>query len=141
MGSSLTSVTIPEGVTSIGEWVFCDCSSLTSVTIPEGVTNIGEMAFSACINLKDVYIPNSVKKIAHDAFLEIDDNDWDDEYYWDLPMLDLTIHGYLGSYAETYAKKRGFKFSAIDGPVSLSNAKVTVSAQVYSGKAKKAKVK
>ena len=98
------------------------------------------MAFSACINLKDVYIPASVKEIADDAFLEIDWYDEDDD--WDLPILEgLTIHGYSGSYAETYAKEMGFKFSAIDGPVSLSNAKVTVSAQVYSGKAKKPAVK
>ncbi|MGM9899063.1 MAG: leucine-rich repeat protein, partial [Bacilli bacterium] len=39
--SSLTSIIIPEGVTSIGYWAFGCCSSLTSITIPEGVTSIG----------------------------------------------------------------------------------------------------
>ena len=42
---SLTSITIPNSVTSIGRWAFGDCSSLTSVTIGSGVTNIKEKAF------------------------------------------------------------------------------------------------
>jgi len=54
---------------------------------------------------------------------------------------DLTIHGYVGSYAETYAREEGFRFSPIGGPVSLAKAKVTVPSQVYSGKAKKPAVK
>ena len=43
--SSLTSVTLPEGVTTIGDCAFRGCSSLTSVTLPEGVTNRGKWAF------------------------------------------------------------------------------------------------
>ena len=49
--SSLSSITIPEGVTSIGEFAFSGCSNLTSITIPEGVTNIGRSAFSGCNKL------------------------------------------------------------------------------------------
>jgi len=41
-----TSITIPEGVTSIGEYAFRDCSGLTSITIPNSVTSIGSNAFS-----------------------------------------------------------------------------------------------
>ena len=47
--SSLTSITIPEGVTSIPQDAFEYCSSLTSVTIPQSVTSIGAWAFSDCI--------------------------------------------------------------------------------------------
>ena len=48
---SLTSVVIPEGVTSIGDYAFAVCISLTSVVIPESVTSIGSSAFSNCTNL------------------------------------------------------------------------------------------
>ncbi len=48
---NLTSITIPDSVTSIGSMAFADCSSLTSFTIPDGVTSIGFMAFSGCNSL------------------------------------------------------------------------------------------
>ena len=51
--SSLTSVTIPNSVTTIGDYAFC-CSSLTSVTIPNSVTSIGEKAFWGCSSLTSV---------------------------------------------------------------------------------------
>ena len=66
--SSLTSVTIPDGVTSIGELAFCGCSSLTSVTIPDSVTSIGNDAFTACSGLTSVTIPDGVTSIGGSAF-------------------------------------------------------------------------
>ena len=65
---SLTSVTIPNSVTSIGYWAFYDCSSLTSITIPNSVTSIGNSAFSGCSSLTSVTIPNSVTSIGEYAF-------------------------------------------------------------------------
>ena len=44
-GTTLTSVTIPNSVTSIGDYVFSNCTSLTSITIPDGVMSIGNRAF------------------------------------------------------------------------------------------------
>ena len=66
--SSLTSITIPNSVTSIRERAFESCSSLTSVTIPNSVTSIGEYAFYKCSGLTSVTIPNSVTSIGNDVF-------------------------------------------------------------------------
>ncbi|MDO5295216.1 MAG: leucine-rich repeat protein [bacterium] len=66
--SGLTSVTIPEGVTSIGRGAFNECYNLTSVTIPEGVTSIGRGAFNECYNLTSVTIPDTVTSIGSFAF-------------------------------------------------------------------------
>jgi hypothetical protein len=66
--SSLTNVTIPDGVTSIGGYAFSDCSSLTNVTIPDGVTSIGGYAFNNCISLTSITIPDSVVNIGNYAF-------------------------------------------------------------------------
>ena len=66
--SSLTSVTIPNSVTSIGAEAFRNCSSLTSVTIPNSVTSIGNWAFNSCSSLTSVTIPNSVTSIAYYTF-------------------------------------------------------------------------
>ena len=65
---SLTSVTIPDSVTSMGAYVFYDCDYLTSVTIPDSVTIIGDGAFSYCSGLTSVTIPDSVTSIGNDAF-------------------------------------------------------------------------
>ncbi len=67
--SSLTSINIPDGVTTIGDWAFNDCSSLKSITIPEGVTSIGESAFRWCNSLESVYCkPTAPPTIGYDKF-------------------------------------------------------------------------
>ena len=91
IGNTATSYTIPEGVTSIGDSAFYDCSSLTSVSlpntlsvidysafdrcrnltsiiIPEGVTSIGRYAFSNCSSLTSVSLPSTLTSIVDDAF-------------------------------------------------------------------------
>ena len=65
---SLTSVTIGNSVTSIGDYAFAGCDSLTSVTIPNSVTSIGDRAFYNCTSLTSVTIPNSVTSIGSYAF-------------------------------------------------------------------------
>ena len=58
MCSSLTSITIPASVTSIGVSAFYSCDSLTSITIPASVTSIGDFAFYNCTRLADVTFEN-----------------------------------------------------------------------------------
>jgi hypothetical protein len=66
----IVSISIEDGVTTIGEKAFEDCSNLSSVTIPNSVTTIDSGAFSGCSNLSSVAIPNSVTSIGAYVFFE-----------------------------------------------------------------------
>lgn len=67
-GALLTNLTIPGGVTKVGDYAFEHCFSLTSVTIPEGCTTIGEYAFNNCRNITTASLPNSLTTIGGFAF-------------------------------------------------------------------------
>ena len=68
----LTSITIPDSVTSIGHAAFYGCSSLTSITIPDSVTSIGVWAFQSCRSLTSITIPDSVTSIGSETFYGCD---------------------------------------------------------------------
>ena len=65
--NELTSVNIPEGVTSIGDFAF-DACGFTSITIPDRLTSIGNYAFHDCSLLASIIIPNGVRIIGTGAF-------------------------------------------------------------------------
>ena len=64
----LSSIHIPDSVTSIGDRAFYNCKSLTPIHIPDSVTSIGEYAFECCENLTSIHIPDSVTSIGYGAF-------------------------------------------------------------------------
>ena len=66
--SLLTDLTIPEGVTTIGEGAFKGWASLQSVRLPESLTSIGEYSFAYCSSLKSINIPDGIVEIPNYAF-------------------------------------------------------------------------
>ena len=66
--NGLTSITIPNSVTSIGDYAFENCNGLTSITIPNSVIKIGERAFSGCDSLTSITVPKTVITIGDHAF-------------------------------------------------------------------------
>ena len=68
--TSLTSITIPDSVTSIGYCAFNTCSKLTSITIPDSVTSIGNYAFKGCSNLSNITLSNNITSIGDFAFAD-----------------------------------------------------------------------
>ena len=65
--TQLSSITIPESITTIGNWAFQSCSSLTTITLPNGVSEIFAEAFG-CSNLESIYLPRSLKTIGRNIF-------------------------------------------------------------------------
>ena len=61
--ANLMSVKTQNSVTNIGNHAFANCTNLTSITIPESVTNLGDYAFWHCVSLTSIEIPNSVTSI------------------------------------------------------------------------------
>ena len=114
---AMTTASIPASVTDIGDCAFDSCCNLSGVTIPDSVVTIGDFAFYNCAPMTDVTIPDSVTQIGTQAF----------GYYVDpydhLPVKSrLTIHGFTGTSAETYAKNNGFTFKQLP---MLSTPKIT----------------
>ena len=66
--SDIKSVTVAEGITSIGDEAFAYCASLTGIEIPFSVTRIGNDAFYSCSDLKSIDIPSDVTYIGNCAF-------------------------------------------------------------------------
>jgi hypothetical protein len=71
--TSLTRITIPDGVTSIGPDTFNGCSSLAEITLPASVTSIGVDAFSGCSSLTSITFLGSPPTVGADAFTDVAD--------------------------------------------------------------------
>ena len=66
--SDLTSVTLPEGITSLGENCFYNCGKLTSVTLSEGITSLGKNCFYKCSKLTSVTLPKNITSLGDSCF-------------------------------------------------------------------------
>ena len=67
-GKLVTEVTIPDGITAIGSYIFHGCTSLTKLHIPSGVTSMGSCTFASCTSLTSIVLPDTMTHIGHDAF-------------------------------------------------------------------------
>ena len=113
---TLNVLEIPEEIISIGKFAFAR-SSLTSVVIPEGVTSIDYAAFYHCDDLKEVVIPDSVTYIGIKAF---EHTAWLEDWYENgegnyLIVGDGILLGYRGE-PEDYVKPANVKLVACDVP-------------------------
>ena len=67
--SSLTAITLPAGLTHIGDSAFEDCKNLTAITLPATLMHIGNSAFSFCMNLTAITLPAGLTHIGDSAFM------------------------------------------------------------------------
>ena len=67
-GSAVTSVSMPESITSMGQYAFSGCQNLESVALPESLTTLGSSAFRGCKLLKTIKIPSGVTAILNQCF-------------------------------------------------------------------------
>jgi len=92
--TGLTSITIPNSVTTIGGSAFNNCTGFTSVIIPNSVTSIGKYAFDRCTNLISITIPASLTFIGFSVF---SDTAWYNNQPDGLIYLDKVLYGYKGT--------------------------------------------
>ena len=145
--TSLTSLTIPNGVTDIGYGAFLCCMSLNNIKFSASVKNIDDYAFYGCIELADITLPNSLKSVGELAFGDcwsirsvsipksvsaIGDlafgyrADYYDEdnniVYYDY-VTSFKIKCYANSKGEAYAKENKFSYSYLDTLPNVSGFK------------------
>jgi hypothetical protein len=94
----LTSVTIGNGVTTIGSGAFSRCWELTSVTIPDSVTTIGSYAFDENRSLLSMTVLARKVSFGHLIF------------GYERPATGFTFYGFIGSTSQSYAAANGYNF-------------------------------
>ena len=68
--SNILQVTLPEGVTKIGDGAFAWCEGLIKINLPDSLTTMGTAAFTGCRSLISVVIPEGVEKLEYNTFCE-----------------------------------------------------------------------
>lgn len=98
--ADLQHIDLPDSIETIGQCAFRYCNGLKNVVLPKRLKTIGIAAFYGCENLRDITVPKSVMFIDEHGISPVGKNP-------------LTVHGYSGSYAETFAKENGIAFAAL----------------------------
>ncbi len=94
----IRAVSLPDGLTNVGQYAFEECVALTSIVIPESVTVIASDAFYGCSGLESIEIQNPACEICCGQ---------------SGPEGVMTVFGYTGSTAEAYASDYGYLFSSL----------------------------
>ncbi len=138
--TKIKKLVVPNSVTTIGGRAFSGCSSLEKIELSSKLTTIEGGIFYGCTALKSLEIPNGVTKITGDAFFQCKALEtiiipksvmaMDVGLFRTTSTDTLTIYGYAGSYAESYAKENNIPFKAIDGKedsTAVSKSNQTIS--------------
>jgi hypothetical protein len=106
--TTITSITLPDSVLSIGYEAFYHCEYLATVSFGSGVTTIGDWAFGHCYRLKSISIPNSVTSLGNGALS-------------DCIELESVVLGNQVSSLGRYTFTNDYKLSSITLPASIAS--------------------
>ena len=95
----LNRITMPDSVTEIGEGAFCNCALLDEIEIPDSVTKIDDCVFRGCTSLDTVIIPDSVKDMGWGIFDGCEEK--------------VVVYCNEGSVAQEYCRRNGIKEARI----------------------------
>ena len=96
----LNRITMPDSVIEIGEGAFCNCTLLDEIEIPDSVTKIDDCVFRGCVSLDTVIIPDSVKDMGWGIFDGCEDT--------------VVVYCNEGSYAQEYCRRNGIREARIE---------------------------
>lgn len=97
---SVKEIDIPGGVGEVSTKLLEGCTSLEKVTLGEGIMRICDNAFQGCESLRELHVPSSCEVMADNLF----------HLCSDICLSEMTIYGYAGSCAESFAAENGIRF-------------------------------